>query len=173
MFFRIVAFSSALFLALPALCQTGANQANTQTAEACAAGPCINANNFAAATSLPSVSVKGKWQTQDFKASDASVSCAVVKYESTDTRPTLHLLCPGPDIFAPLRVHLALTWKHVSEIPSVMKNMLVVMSKSVKFKSKRGKSRAELTLRDPQDTHSTREWITFTDVNVGLVLSQN
>src|SRR5512146_1727618 len=110
MFFRIVAFSSALFLALPALCQTGANQANTQTAEACAAGPCINANNFAAATSLPSVSVKGKWQTQDFKASDASVSCAVVKYESTDTRPTLHLLCPGPDIFAPLRVHLALTW---------------------------------------------------------------
>ena len=172
MFFRILAFSSALFLALPAFCQTGANQANTQTAQACAGGLCANTSNFAAGASLPSAPVKGKWQTEDFKPSDASISCAVVKYDSTVTRPTLHLLCPGPDIFAPLRVHLALTWKHVSEVPSIMKRMLVDMSRSVKFKSKPGNSRAELTLHDPQDAHSTRAWITFTDVNVGLVLQQ-
>lgn len=172
MFFRILAFSSALFLALPAYCQSGVNQETSQTKQSCPDSNCLNTNNFAAATSLPSVPVKGKWKTEDFKASDASVSCAVVKYDSTDTRPTLHLLCPGPDIFAPLRVHLALTWKHVSEIPSIMKNMLVVMSKSVKFKSKPGKSKAELTLRDQEDNHSTTEWVTFTDVNVGLVVSQ-
>lgn len=172
MFFRILAFSSALFLALPAYCQIDANQETSQTQQACPDGHCVSANSLAAATSLPSAPAKGKWQTEDFKASDASVSCAVVKYDSTDTRPTLHLLCPGPDIFAPLRVHLALTWKHVSDIPSIMKNMLVVMSKSVKFKSKPGKSRAELTLRNPQDSHSTTEWVTFTDVNVGLVVSQ-
>ena len=172
MFFRILAFSSALFLALPAYSQIDANQETSQTKQACPDGHCVSPNNFATATSLPSAPVKSKWQTEDFKASDASVSCAVVKYDSTDRRPTLHLLCPGPDIFAPLRVHLALTWKHVSDIPSIMKNMLVVMSKSVKFKSKPGKSRAELTLRNPQDSHSTTEWITFTDVNVGLVVSQ-
>jgi hypothetical protein len=172
MFFRTLAISSALFLALPAFCQFGGKQYNTQTAQACPGGPCANANNFAEATSLPSVPVRGKWETEDFKASDASVSCAAVKYESTDNRPVLHLLCPGPDIFAPLRVHLALTWKHVSEIPSAMKNMLVVMSRTVKFKSKPGSSKAELTLRSPQDAHSTTEWITFTDVNVGLVVPQ-
>jgi hypothetical protein len=172
MFFRTLALSSALFLALPAFCQIDANQETSETKQVCPAGRCVNSNNFAAATSLPSVLVKGKWKTEDFKASDASVSCAVVKYDSTETRPTLHLLCPGPDIFAPLRVHLALTWKHVSEIPSIMKNMLVVMSKSVKFKSKPGNSKAELTLRNPQDSHSTQEWVTFTDVNVGLVVSQ-
>jgi hypothetical protein len=44
------------------------------------------------------------------------------------------------------------------------------MSKSVKFKL--GKSKAELTLRNSQETHSTTEWVTFTDVNVGLVVSQ-
>lgn len=172
MLFRTLALSCAFFLALPAFCQTGSNQGNTQSTQACPSGRCVNANNFAPAASLPPVPVRGKWETEDFKPSDASVSCAVVKYDSTVTRPTLHLLCPGPDIFAPLRVHLSLTWKHVSEIPSIMKSMLVDVSRSVKFKSKPGKSKAELTLHDPQDAHSTREWITFTDVNVGLVLQK-
>jgi len=98
------------------------------------------------------------------------VSCAVVKYDSTLALPTLHLLCPGPEIFAPLRVHLALTWKNVSEIPLVMKSMLVDMSRSVKFKSKPGDSRAELTLQNSQRTQSMKQWISFSDVNVGLVL---
>lgn len=92
MCFRIAAFSSALLLALPAYCQTGANQADTQPAQACAGGPCANASNFAAGASLPSVPEKAKWQTEDFRPSDASISCAVVKYDSTVTRPTLHLL---------------------------------------------------------------------------------
>jgi hypothetical protein len=170
MLFRTLAISSALFLAVPAFCQFGGQQYNIQTAQTCPGVHCADANNFAEATSLTSVPVRGKWEVQDFKPSDASVSCAVVKYDSTVTRPTLHLLCPGPNIFAPLRVHLALTWKDVSEVPIVMKNMLVDMSRSVRFKSKPGNSKAELTLRNPQDTHSTKEWVTFTDVNVGLVL---
>jgi hypothetical protein len=172
MFFRTLAISSALFLAVSAFCQSSDKQYNAQATQACPGGQCATANNFAAATSLPSVPVKGKWEVEDFKPSDAAVSCAVVKYDSTAARPTLHLLCPGPDIFAPLRVHLALTWKYASQIPATMKNMLVDMSRSVRFKSKPGSSKAELTLRKPQDTHSTKEWVTFTDVNVGLVLQQ-
>ncbi len=48
-----------------------------------------------------------------------------------------------------------------------MKSMLVDISRS--FQSKPGKSKADLTLHDPQDAHSTKEWIAFTHVNVGLV----
>jgi hypothetical protein len=109
---------------------------------------------------------------QDFRATDDSVSCAVVKYDSTLALPILHLLCPGPEIFAPLRVHLALTWRNVSEVPSVMKSMLVDKSRSVRFKSKPGDSRAELSFHNPQETRSTKKWISFTAVNVGLVLQQ-
>lgn len=170
--FRIVGLLALLFSVLPALAQNINPQGNNQSAQAsCPSGNCINENNFAAAPSLPSVPVKGKWEVEDFKNSDASVSCSVVKYDSTLARPILHLICPGPDVFAPLRVHLSLSWKQVSEIPAIMRSMLVDVSRSVKFKSKLGESRAELTLQDPQATaRATKEWITFTDVNVGLVV---
>lgn len=143
---------------------------NSATPASCLFGSCITGDTLSAAPSLPSVPVRGKWQVEDFKKSDASVSCAVVKYDSTHSRPILHLLCPGPDIFAPIRVHLTLTWRDVREIPSVMKNMLVDMSRSVRFKSKPGDSKAELTFQDADATRKVKEWISFSEVNVGLVL---
>ena len=166
--FRKFCILALLCSALPCLAQLSGNNSTTRAQASCLFGNCIMGDYTAAA--LPSVPVKGKWQVEDFKTSDASVSCAVVKYDSTLTRPILHLLCPGPDVFAPLRVHLTLTWKNVSEIPSVMKSMLVDMSRSVKFKSRPNGSKAELTFENPRDTRSLKQWITFTEVNVGLVL---
>jgi hypothetical protein len=171
MFSRALTLFAVLLLALPGVGQVSGNKIASQNNQAvCESGNCKVDNGLAAAASLPPISIRGKWEVQDFKATDDSVSCAVVKYDSTLALPTLHLLCPGPDIFAPLRVHLALTWKDSREIPSVMKNMLVDMSKSVKFKSKPGESRAELTFHDSRKTESTTRWISFTSVNVGLVL---
>lgn len=165
---RIVGFFALLFFSLSGLAQV----TNQQTTQAnCLSGSCMNSSDIPQPASLPSVPVKGKWEVEDFKTSDNSVACAAVKYDSTVTRPVLHLICPGPDVFAPLRVHLTLSWKKAIEIPAVMRGMLVDMSRSVKFKSKLGESKAELTLHDPQATmRTTREWITFTDVNVGLVV---
>jgi hypothetical protein len=139
----------------------------------CTSGNCSNGSQVASAPSAPSVAGNRKWEVLDFKSSDdAFVSCAVMKYDSTVTRPILHLLCPGPDIFAPLRVHLTLSWKDGDEIPSVMRSMQVDKSRSVKFKSRPGRSRVELTLQDPLAARSTRQWITFTEVVVGLVPAQ-
>jgi hypothetical protein len=142
---------------------TGASQPN------CSAGGCA-ANSPAVAPSLPRTPANGKWETEEFKASDASVSCAVVKFDSSMAMPILHLLCPGPDVFAPLRVHLTLTWRNEIEIPDVMRSMVVDTSSAVKFRSKTGDSQAEITFRDPQASDSRKEWITFTNVNVGLVV---
>lgn len=173
MFSRALTLFAVLLLALPGVGQVSGNKIASQNNQAvCESGNCKADKGLAAAASLPSVPTRGKWEVEDFKPSDDSVSCAVVKYDSTPVLPTLHLLCPGPEIFAPLRVHLALTWKNVSEIPLVMKSMLVDLSRSVKFKSKPGDSRAELTLHNAQSTQSTKQWISFTDVNVGLVLPQ-
>jgi len=172
MFFRTLTLFSFLSLALPGIGQTSSNQLNSNTQTVCQSGDCKADSERAEAASLPSLSVRGKWEVEDFKASNDSVSCAVVKYDSTQALPTLHLLCPGPDIFAPLRVHLALTWKSIGEIPPVMKGMLVDLTRSVKFKSKPGDARAELTLHDSQRNQSTKQWISFSDVNVGLVLPQ-
>jgi len=171
MLFRTLTLSAVLFLALPGVGQVSGNQLpNLNNQAVCQSGNCTADGDTTAVASLPSVPTRGKWVVEDFKPSDDSVSCAVVKYDSTLALPTLHLLCPGPEIFAPLRVHLALTWKNVSEIPLVMKSMLVDMSRSVKFKSKPGDSRAELTLQNSQRTQSMKQWISFSDVNVGLVL---
>lgn len=167
MLFRTLTLSAILSLTVPVIGQVSGKQMVDHTNQpVCQPGTCT------AAASLPSVPTHGKWEVQDFKQTNDSISCAVVKYDPTLALPTLHLLCPGPDIFAPLRVHLALTWRDVSEVPSAMKSMLVDTSRSVKFKSKPGDSRAELTFHNFQRTQSRTQWISFTAVNVGLVLPQ-
>jgi len=112
-----------------------------------------------------------KWQIEDFTPTDSSISCAVVKYDMDEFMPILHLLCPGPQVFAPLRVHLTLTWKTPDEVPESMQNMLVdaASNSTVRFKSRPGESRVELTLRDAEEKQSLKEWVKFTKVNVGLV----
>jgi hypothetical protein len=172
-------FSPALSLALvvlsslPTFAQGSERVANSGSSN-CPGASCRNTGNVAAATaptSLPSRPVPGKWEVEDFKASDASVTCSVVKYDSTVPLPTLHLLCPGRQVFAPLRVHLSLSWKDIAQIPAAMHGMLVDINSVVKFKStKAGNPTAELTLQDPNAARSSRQWITFTQVNVGLVL---
>jgi hypothetical protein len=131
-------------------------------------------NGFTSSTpSLPSQPWHGKWQVEEFKPTDAAVSCSVVQYDLSQPKPILHLLCPGPQIFAPLRVHLALTWKKVTEVPSQMKSMLIDLNRLVKFKSRPGNSKVEITFRAPQTNDPQKEWVSFTSVNVGLVLNND
>ena len=166
--------SSILFLILvsaPLIAQNNTISSEAKSRVGCTSADCKKQGQLAAANSLPSVPSKGKWENLDFKTTDASVSCSVIKYDSTIDRPVLHLDCPEREVFAPLRVHLALTWKDVTQIPAAMRGMLVDTNRVVKFKStKVGESSAELTLQDPNAARSTKQWITFTDVNVGLVL---
>jgi hypothetical protein len=112
-----------------------------------------------------------RFQIDDFKPSDASIICSVVKYEWNDVMPIVHLLCPGPQVFAPLRVHLTLSWKNESEVPEAIKTMRVETDRNsaVQFKSQPGESRVELTLCDAEETQTLKEWVKFTNVKVGLV----
>jgi hypothetical protein len=146
---------------------------NTTIQTKCPAGAVCT--NFNPADRYPTLSTRpqsGTWQIEDFKPIDASITCSVVKYDVDDLMPVLHLLCPGPQVFAPLRVHLTLTWKSATEVPEEIKRMLVDRSSNslVKFKSRPGESKVELTLHDAADTQSLKEWVRFTKVQVGLVV---
>src|SRR5438270_9800790 len=133
----------------------------------------ICSQQTASVPSFPAHPVPGKWEVEDFKSTNSSISCAVTKYDVTSSFPILHLLCPGPQIFAPLRVHLTLTFSDIKEIPKDMRNMLVDFNRAVRFKSKPGDSQAELTLRGKEDTQTLTKWVKFTKVNVGIVLPEN
>src|SRR5690348_16258591 len=79
MFFRTLTLFSFLSLALPGIGQTSSNQLNSNTQTVCQSGDCKADCERAEAASLPSLSVRGKWEVEDFKPSNDSVSCAVVK----------------------------------------------------------------------------------------------
>lgn len=168
-------FRTAVIACLCAFTLSLAAQNNGATAgqEQCPAGTVCS--NFHTPDSYPTLVTrpeKNRWQI-DFKPTDASISCAVVKYDPAQLMPVLHLLCPGPDVFAPLRVHLTLTWKDVSEVPDSMRNILVDAASNslVRFQSKPGESRVELNLHHAEETQSFKEWVNFTKINVGLVPS--
>ncbi len=138
--------------------------------EPCNSGNCTNFTSPDRGPAFSPQPSNGKWDSLDFKPVDASVSCSVVKYDLSAVKPVLHLLCPGPQIYAPLRVHLALSWAEPDQIPLNMKNMLVDANSPARFKSTPGDARAELTLHAAQQTQSQKEWVKFTKVNVSLVL---
>ena len=138
----------------------------------CTSVECKAQEDLAAANTPPPAPSNPKWKLEDFRVSDATVNCSVVKYESTQVRPVLHLICPEQQVFAPLRVHLMLSWRDLTEIPQAMRSMLVDTSRVVRFKSPNpGISSVELTFQDPNDSRHVKQWITFNDVNVGLVLT--
>lgn len=169
-----VRISSVFFLVLSSaslMAQNNPSTSGPKSQSGCTSAECTTQDQLASAGSLPSIPSKGKWEIEDFRTTDASISCSVAKYDSTAARPILHLICPERDVFAPLRVHLTLSWKDVAQIPLSMRSMLVDTNRVVRFKSRGiGDSSAELTLQDPNASRSVRQWIKFTDVNVGLVL---
>jgi hypothetical protein len=170
MFVRI---SSVFFILLSSASLIAQNNptSDIKSQSGCTSAECKTQDQLASAGSLPSIPSKGKWQVEDFKTTDASISCSIAKYDSAASRPILHLICPERDVFAPLRVHLTLSWKDVAQIPLSMRSMLVDTNRAVRFKSRGiGDSSAELTLQAPNTSHPVKEWIKFTDVNVGLVL---
>jgi len=171
MFVRI---SSVFFVVLSSaslIAQNNPSSSNTKSQSGCASAECKTQDQLALAGSLPSTPSKGKWQVQDFKTTDASISCSVAIYDYTPVRPVLHLICPERSVFAPLRVHLTLSWKDAAQVPLSMRSMLVDTNRAVRFKSRGiGDSSAELTLQAPNASHPIKQWIKFTDVNVGLVL---
>jgi hypothetical protein len=168
---RISSIFFVLLSSASLIAQTNPNSRHAKSQSGCNSAECKTQEQLASTGSLPSIPSKGKWQVEDFRTTDASVSCSVAKYDSTAARPILHLICPERDVFAPLRVHLTLSWKDVAQIPLSMRSMLVDTNRAVRFKSRGiGDSSAEITLQDPNAPRSIKQWIKFTDVNVGLVL---
>lgn len=169
-----VRISSIFFVLLSSaslIAQTNPNASDPSSQPGCTSAECKTQGQLASAASLPSIPSKGKWQVEDFRTTDASISCSVAKYDSAAARPVLHLICPERQVFAPLRVHLTLSWKDVAQIPLSMRSMLVDTNRAVRFKSHGiGDSSAELTLQAPNASRPVKQWIKFTDVNVGLVL---
>jgi len=168
---RILSIFFVLLASASLIAQNNSNSSGPKSQSGCTSAECKTQDQLASAGSLPSVPSKGKWEIEDFRTTDASISCSVAKYDSAAARPVLHLICPERDVFAPLRVHLTLSWKDAAQIPQTMRSMLVDTNRVVRFKSRGvGESSAELTLEDPDASRSIKQWIRFTDVNVGLVL---
>ncbi|HYX54076.1 MAG TPA: hypothetical protein VE783_11545 [Candidatus Limnocylindrales bacterium] len=164
--------SRALWISsLFALCiVTAQAQVIVEQKASCFSPACTDVPVTSNAPIFPSKPTNGKWEVEDYKRSkDASISCAIVKYQA-DNKPQVHLLCPGPEIYAPLRVYLALTWNEAKDVPSSLKNLQVDTNAAVRFKSRPGNPMAELTLRDA--ARSQKEWVSFNKINVSLVLEK-
>jgi hypothetical protein len=143
---------------------------NTQNSESCKGRKCAK---FAASDRGPDFPANSSLSNVDplsYKQGDGPVSCAVVKYDVSGQSPVLHLLCPEPQVYAPLRVHLALSWTEPGEIPQIIKNMAVDPNSLALFRSVPGNTRAELWMHSVQDAQSRKEWVKFTTCKVSLVL---
>jgi hypothetical protein len=143
---------------------------STQGQEPCRGRKCSKFLSTDHGSGVPAKYSNSKTESWDFKPGEGPVSCAVVNYDVSSENPVLHLLCPEPQVYAPLRVHLALSWTEPGEIPKNIKNMVVDANSLAQFRSTPGNARVEVWVHAAQQTQSRKESVKFTKCKISLVL---
>jgi len=92
------------------------------------------------------------------------VSCSVVEWKVGGPMPTLTVLCPPDDVFAPLHVYLKLSWLKPEHIPASVRNVMVTTKTPIRLRTNKSATWVWLELREKQGDAPRRTWVAFNGV---------
>ncbi len=97
------------------------------------------------------------------------IDCTVEEWTPSDTSPVLGLVCPPPQVFSPLRVHLKVSWLKVGDIPKVLHRIVAEPHMPVRIRPTSSTLRVLLRVSKHPEDAGKEEWIGFNSVlGVGL-----
>jgi hypothetical protein len=88
------------------------------------------------------------------------ISCSVVEWKADLPRPTLTILCPPEDVFAPLHVYLKLSWLKPEDVPPSARNVMAAAKTPTRLRT--NKSATWVWLRDRGKPGGA--WVVFNGV---------
>ena len=98
------------------------------------------------------------------------LDCSIQKWNAAVPKPTLTLLCPPQDVFAPLHLYLKLSWLTAEEMPSYAANIVAPGNTLTKIRMKKTIALLRLRVTEKQGEPARPRWVPFTGVvDVGLL----
>jgi hypothetical protein len=105
-------------------------------------------------------------ETGGVSASSSDMKCAVVEWNAAPPKPSLILVCPPDEVFAPLRVYFKLCWKRTEDIPDDFQHLIVPPKSLAKFYwTSAYQYRVQLKTERKKGGSPRTEWVNFTDLS--------
>lgn len=101
------------------------------------------------------------------RARNLDIPCAVLDWDTEAPTPKLTLLCPPSEVFAPLRVHLKLSWDKSEHVPEDCSQILAPPKTHTKVRADRGALFVWLKIQGKEK--SKARWVVFNHI-VGIAL---
>jgi hypothetical protein len=92
------------------------------------------------------------------------ITCAVLKWKDEPSLPTLAIICPPQDIFAPLHIYLKLSWLTPDDVPSSAHRITAMASSITKMRTNKSTAWLWLDVREEQGAASHKTWVGFNAV---------
>ncbi len=100
------------------------------------------------------------------------VKCAIVEWISAPPKPSLVVVCPPDEVFAPLRLYFKLSWKRDADVPG---NFQIVAEPKTMIKmhwNAQGDYQLLLRTERKNERNPRTEWVKFNDLVAVYIKSE-
>ena len=92
------------------------------------------------------------------------VSCSVVEWNAAPAKPTLTVLCPPEEVFAPLHVFLKVSWLKAEDVPAYSRTIRAPARTPTKLRTNKTAVWIWLAVQEKQDSAPRNKWVAFSGV---------
>jgi hypothetical protein len=100
------------------------------------------------------------------------IDCAVLKWKNGPPAPTLAILCPPQNVFAPLHVYLKLSWLRPEDVPSCAHEIATHARSLTKIRTNQSAAWVWLDVQQKPGAPSHKIWVAFDAVEDFALLNQ-
>jgi hypothetical protein len=92
------------------------------------------------------------------------VNCSIVEWKGDNSKPTLAVVCPPQDTFAPLHLYLKLSWLKPEDVPQDVRSITVPAKTIVKMRTTGSTAWVWLAVKEKPSAAARRTWMGFNAV---------
>lgn len=94
----------------------------------------------------------------------ADVGCSVVEWNGAPAKPTLTVLCPPEEVFAPLHVYLKVSWLKAEDVPAYTRAIRAPVRTPTKLRTNKTAVWIWLAVQEKEDAPPRKKWVPFSGV---------
>lgn len=92
------------------------------------------------------------------------INCSILDWKDDSPKPTLAVLCPPQDTFAPVYLYLKLSWLKSEDVPSLVRSITAPVKTPIKIRTTKSAAWVLLGVKEKLDASPRRTWVPFNAV---------
>ena len=92
------------------------------------------------------------------------INCSILDWKDDSPKPTLAVLCPPQDTFAPVYLYLKLSWLKSEDVPLLVRSITAPVKTVIKIRTSKATAWVWLSVKEKVDVAPRRTWVPFNAV---------